>query len=253
MKTLPLKLLPFLFAVANLIIFGLGYSSLSHAQDDLDDDSDAAVTTGIEDREQLGPQALMIEGTEKVLAMITENKQRWEDDPEYRKEQIDTLFLPNMDFRAMSKLVLGGNWRKMNDEQRDRFVEGFKSLLVRTYAKSLAQYSDEEVRYLPFREGRDPEKRALVRSEVVRSSGPSIPVNYRLRYKPSDGWKIYDLDIEGISLVTNYRTSMRRNIASKGIDRVIQSLEERANSADSDELDDEFQEEIKKASANKAT
>lgn len=237
--------------IAMLSSLMLTVLSVAHAQDAVvvDGDDDTDDVTEISDRRTLGPQELMIEGTEKVLDMITNNRDKWEADPEYRKQQIDALFLPSMDFRAMSKLVLGGNWRQMNKAQRERFVEGFKSLLVRTYAKSLSQYSDEEIRYLPFRPGRDPEKRAMVRSEIIRASGPAIPVNYRLRYKPQDGWKIYDLDIEGISLVANYRTSMRRNIASKGIEKVLTSLEERASAGD-DELDDDldggFQEEIKK-------
>jgi phospholipid transport system substrate-binding protein len=132
-----------------------------------------------------------------------------------------------MDFEAMAKLVLGKHWRTATSEQRSRFVGEFKALLIRTYRTSLAEYSDEKVSFLPFREGEQPEKLATVRSEIIRGNGPSIPINYSLRYKKDDGWKVYDIGIEGVSLVTNYRSSFAREINQNGMDYLIESLHRR--------------------------
>ena len=144
------------------------------------------------------------------------------------------LILPHLDFIAMSKLVLGKHWRRADTQQRDEFVQQFRDLLVRTYKTSLMKYSDERIHFLPFRPTDQPEKLAIVRSEIIRGSGPVIPMNYSLRFKPQDGWKVYDIGIEGISLVTNYRSSFAREISQRGIDQLIESLRRKNDSAGDD-------------------
>lgn len=142
-------------------------------------------------------------------------------------QKVKELILPHMDFEAMSKKVLGKHWRKANPDQRKQFVAEFKRLLIRTYETSLSKYSEEKVQFLPFRQGKQPERLAIVKSEIIRSSGPTIPINYNLLKKPGVPWKVYDIGIEGISLVTNYRSSFSREIERNGIDALIQSLKDR--------------------------
>lgn len=177
--------------------------------------------------ERPAPQALVEDVTQKVLAVLKQYKSKAESDPEFLDAKIQELILSQMDFEAMAKLVLGKHWRSASEEQRRQFVDEFRTLLVRTYKTSLLEYTDEKVVFLPFRESEEPNKRALVRSEIIRSNGPSIPIIYSLRYKESDGWKVYDIGIEGVSLVTNYRSSFSRDISQKGMDSLITSLKAR--------------------------
>ena len=177
--------------------------------------------------EKIGPQELVETVTAKVLAVLKEFKSKEKSEPEFLDKKIEELILTQMDFEAMSKLVLGKHWRNASDDQRSRFVDQFRTLLVRTYKTSLIEYTDEKVEFLPFREGDEPDKRAIVKSEIVRSNGPSVPITYSLRYKAEDGWKVYDIGIEGVSLVTNYRSSFSRDITQNGIDHLITNLVEK--------------------------
>lgn len=172
------------------------------------------------------PQALVSTVTQAALDTLKNNKARLQKEPEFLESIINDYILPYMDFTAMAKLVLGQAWKDAANEQREAFEEQFKALLVRTYAKSLREYSDQSIEFLPFEESNQPDRLALVKSKIKRSSGGDIPIDYKLRYKRSDNWKIYDISIEGISLVTNYRNSFAREITQQGIPHLIQSLEE---------------------------
>ncbi len=177
--------------------------------------------------EVVAPQVTVEMAVNNVMTVLKTDKQRLVDDPNFLNTKVEELVLPYMDFVAMSKLVLGKHWRNADKTQRNAFVEQFRQLLVRTYSKSLSGYTDETVAFLPFKAGKTPEKRATVKSEIRRSNGPSIPINYKLRFKESDGWKVYDINVEGISLVTNYRSSFSREVSSKGLNKLISSLQSR--------------------------
>ena len=185
------------------------------------------------------PQEMVETATNNVLAALQEIKVDEGGKADAVNSKVIQLILPHLDFVAMSKLVLAKHWRQANVQQREQFVEQFRNLLVRTYETSLMKYRNEKISFLPFRESDQPEKKAVVRSEVIRSNGPSIPMNYSLRFKPEDGWKVYDIGIEGISLVTNYRSSFSREISQHGIDHLIESLRvrnsENATGAESSE------------------
>ena len=173
------------------------------------------------------PQQLLEQVTGQVLAALRELNHEDSGRAGLVSEKIQQLILPHMDFRAMSKKVLGKHWRNASEDQRTAFVQQFKRLLIRTYETSLSKYREEKVRFLPFRAGKRPDKLAVVKSEIIRSNGPTIPINYSLLKRLDADWKVYDIGIEGISLVTNYRSSFSREIERKGIDALIQSLSER--------------------------
>jgi phospholipid transport system substrate-binding protein len=172
------------------------------------------------------PQTLVQDVTQQILQAIKDNRARL-GDSDFVAQKIEEMIVPHIDQVAMSKLALGKHWRTATPEQRDEFVREFKNLLIRTYKTSLVGYSDQTVDFLPFRTSEDPNKTATVRSVIKRVGGPPVPINYSLRFKPEDGWKVYDIVVEGVSLVTNYRSSFDRDIAAGGMDKLLVSMKQR--------------------------
>ena len=181
----------------------------------------------VEQAEHMHPQQVVESAINEVRATIQQNRARIEQDDTFFLQQIEKYIERYMDFSAMSKLVLGKHWRTASVGQREQFQQQFKRLLVRTYKTSMSEYSDEKIELLPFRASSQPHKRAVVKSAIQRSNGPAVPISYSLRFKESDGWKVYDIGIEGISLITSYRSSFSRDISEKGIDYLIERLKER--------------------------
>lgn len=177
---------------------------------------------------QLAPDALVKETSEKVLAALDANKARYEKEPELVYQLVNDIVLPHMDFKAMSKLALGKFWREANDTQQAEFVDAFKIMLVRTYSKSLTQYSGQTIEYKPYQPPAAGKRTVVVNTEIKQSSGPAIPIDYRL-YTKGGIWKVYDIKIDGISLVTNYRNSFASDIRKVGMDGLIEKLQAKYN------------------------
>lgn len=137
---------------------------------------------------------------------------------------IESVILPRVDFEAFSRLTLARHWRQASDEQRQAFTREFRQLLIRTYASSLAEYSGEKIEYL--KERREEDDRALVNTRIVRPDGPAIPVDYRLRLNGGK-WQVYDIVVDGVSLIINYRSSFQQTIRQQGLDALIRQLSER--------------------------
>jgi phospholipid transport system substrate-binding protein len=125
----------------------------------------------------------------------------------------------------MSQWVLGKNWRNATAQQREQFVEQFRMLLVRTYGTALLEYADEEIEYLPFT-GQQNADNVTVRTEIDQAGVGVIPITYSM-YQSGAGWKVYDISISGVSLVTNYRSTYGSIIRKDGIDRLIHQLADR--------------------------
>ena len=173
----------------------------------------------------MGPDELVRVTSDKVLEAIKQNREQLKSDPKLVYKIVDELVLPHFDFEAMSKLVLGANWRRATPAQQAEFTREFRTLLVRTYAKSLAEYDEQGIRYLPMRPEADPNE-ATVRTEIQPKAGPSIPVDYRLR-KSGTSWKVFDVSIDAVSLVTNYRTTFAQDGQRIGMDGLIKQLQRR--------------------------
>jgi len=169
------------------------------------------------------PDVLIKQTSEKVLSTLESNKEKYKSQPEELSKLVNNIILPHLDFRAMSKLALGKNWRKADNDQQARFVEAFKTMLVRTYSKSLTEYAGQEIKYLPYRPPAEGKRTTKVKTVIDQGSGPEIPIVYSLRIK-DDIWKVYDIKIDGISLVTNYRNSFASDIRKVGIDGLIEQL-----------------------------
>ncbi len=173
--------------------------------------------------ENLGPLELTQTSANRVLKSIRENRAVYESDSEALYAMVDELILKLFDFRTMSLLVLGPNWKSASPEQQDRFVEGFRNLLVRTYSKALLQAGDAEIIWEPL-DLAPGDTRTMVSAQVPTTSGP-IKMNWRLRQLKNVGWRVYDVVVDGISLVTNYRGSYNAEIRKVGLDGLIEKLE----------------------------
>ncbi len=169
------------------------------------------------------PDELIKHTSEKVLSTLEQNKEKYANQPEEIFKLVNDIILPHLDFRAMSKLALGKNWRKANTEQRERFVAAFKTMLIRTYSKSLTEYAGQEIRFLPYHPPAEGKRTTKVKTVIKQDGGPDISIIYSLRIK-NDIWKVYDINIEGISLVTNYRHGFNEDIRKIGIDGLIDKL-----------------------------
>lgn len=173
---------------------------------------------------------LVKETTDRVVNEIQTDREAYVNDEALLYELVNEVVLPHFNFERMSKWVLGRYWREASPEQRERFEREFRRLLVKTYATALTQYSDQEIEYLPVRVRTENED-VLVRTEVRQGGGYTIPITYNM-HRNDDRWMVYDVTIEGVSLVSNYRSSFAGQIRSHGIDRLIAMLAERNQSLD---------------------
>ncbi len=178
------------------------------------------------------PQALVKKASDDMLAALAEHEADLASDPTKIYGLVEEILIPHFDFARMAKLALGKNWHQLDDAQQEKFVEEFRVLLVRTYSTAMLEYTDEEIRFLPFRDDLS-KKRVDVPMEVVQKGGPGIPMTLSLYQKSNDDWKVYDVKIEGISLVTNYRSSFSRDINNGGVDKLIEDLAQRNEKAKS--------------------
>lgn len=166
------------------------------------------------------PDQMVRERTDKIISLLKVNKATYAKDHKKLYAMVQEQVLPYFDFRAMSRLVLGKHWREASESQRDRFASEFRDLLVRTYATALLKYTNEEVVYLPFRSSPD-DKTVMVKTEVKQGGGgPVIQIHYSF-YLTDNAWKVFDVTIEGVSLVTTYRGGYAEKIASAGMDGLI--------------------------------
>jgi len=166
---------------------------------------------------------IVVDTTEQVLKILREEKGTVDRDRAYTI--IDGIIVPHIDFARMAKLALGRYWRTANIGQRKKFVDEFRMLIIRTYATALMEYSDEKVEYLPLKPTRDPDE-VIVQTIIKQSGGASIPVDYNMYFRAKEAWKVYDMSIDGISLVTNYRSSFATEIRKGGLDTLIEKMVE---------------------------
>ncbi|MFI9651339.1 ABC transporter substrate-binding protein [Guyparkeria halopsychrophila] len=167
----------------------------------------------------------LVESTAKaVIAEIRDNRDAVEAEPKTLLEIVDRLLLPHVDSERMTRLVLGRYYRQASAAEREQFTEEFQRLLVRTYAGPLSELGDQEIRIIGTKPG-GADDELVVESEVSGGDLGTVPVAYRMA--PVDGaWKSYDVMVDGISLVNNYRGSFAQKIQRDGIDGLIRTLRE---------------------------
>lgn len=169
-------------------------------------------------------QRFVQQATITIVDELTSQREMLRDDPQALYELVDRHVLPYFDFERMSRLVLGSKrWKGSSPEQRERFVSAFRSLLVRTYAALLNEYQGQPLTYLdPVPRKREDE--IVIPAQIELSGGQAARVEYAMQGTGAD-WKVFDVRVDGVSLVKNYRSSFRSEIARHGIDGLIARLE----------------------------
>ncbi len=179
----------------------------------------------------VAPDALVKSVSNEVLDIVRKDKDIQSGNTKKTLDLVETKVLPHFDFQRMTKLALGREVRKATPDQFKALVEEFHALLVRTYSKALTEYRNQEIIYKPFKMN-PTDTDVRVRTEVRQSGGKPIPLDYYLEKGPT-GWKVYDMEVSGVSLVTNYRSSFAYEIQQGGIDGLIHSLQVKNKSVDS--------------------
>ena len=169
-----------------------------------------------------GPDELVKRTAEDVLAAVKSDKDIQAGDQGKIFALAEEKIVPNFNFDKVSRMVLGKNWTKATPEQKTAFQAEFRSLLIRTYATALSKYRNQAIEYKPFRKASESNV-ASVKTLIIQPGGQPIAVDYTLE-KQADAWKVYDIVIEGVSLVTNYRGQFAQEIRTNGLDSLIKKL-----------------------------
>ena len=175
------------------------------------------------------PDALVKRTAEDVLAIVKSDGDIQAGNHAKIFALAEEKILPNFNFLRVSRLVLGKNWTRATPEQRTDFQKEFRTLLLRTYATALSKYQDQTIEFLPLRMV-DDAKTASVKTKIIQSGGQPIAVDYSLA-REEDAWKVYDIVIEGVSLVTNYRGQFSQEVRKNGLDSLIVKLTNKNASA----------------------
>jgi phospholipid transport system substrate-binding protein len=169
-----------------------------------------------------GPDVLVKKTAEDVLAVVKRDADIQAGNQQKIFALAEEKILPNFDFERVSRLVLGKNWSVATPEQKTAFQTEFRTLLLRTYATALSKYKNQTIEYKPFRMA-DGATTADVKTQIVQKGGQPIEVNYSLA-KQGDNWKVFDIVIEGVSLVTNYRSQFAEEVRQNGLDSLNKKL-----------------------------
>lgn len=173
------------------------------------------------------PQALVMKTTEKVLAEIQAKKQELSNNPSKIYPMVDEILLPRFDFKLISRLTLGDNWKTATDAEKEAFIKEFRELLVRTYATALLNYSGQEIEYPPVN-SQPNSKKVKVRTRVKNAGASAVPIDYSLYMsKAKQEWKVYDITIDGVSLVSTYRSNFGSQIRRNKLAGLIADLKQK--------------------------
>lgn len=171
------------------------------------------------------PEVLIRNTVDEVLAIVKRDKDIQAGNKKKVNELVDAKVLPHFNFTHMTRLAVGKNWRNATPEQKKNLEMEFRNLLVRTYATAFTTYQDQEVEVKPLKMANDATE-VTIKTSILNKGKPPLPVNYDME-KTASGWKVYDLSIEGVSLVTNYRGTFAEQIQKSGIDGLIKMLVEK--------------------------
>lgn len=177
------------------------------------------------------PDEVVKTAVERVQTLISKNHAQYKADSAAFYKVVDTEIVPHFDVRQISQLVLGKNWKTANEEQRTRFGNAFKDMLIRSYANAMLEYHDSvKPEWKPLRMAPDA-KDAVVKSNLLRPNKPPVAIDFRMRLTEG-GWKIYDIAVEDISLITNFRGQISGEIKRSSLDDVIKRMESGTYAAD---------------------
>ena len=188
----------------------------------------AAINPSIE-----APDVLLQKATVKMLRSINTHRSEIKKSPAKLKSLVEEIILPHLDFISASKMVMGKYWRRAEKAQKIKFIKQFRLLLLRFYSSALSEYlngndknlREDLIRYFPI-DLEEGDTSLTVRAELQPDTGEAIPIRYRM-HLTKKGWKIYDVSVEGISMITTYKNNFANQFKTQGIDALIASLEEK--------------------------
>jgi phospholipid transport system substrate-binding protein len=170
----------------------------------------------------VAPDALIKSISDDVIGIVKNDRDIKAGDRSKINALVDAKVLPHFNFARMTALAMGRNWNKANAAQRESLVNEFRNLLVRTYSGALSTYRDEVIEFKPLRAAAA-DTDVTVRTQVKRPGSAPVSIDYSME-KVAGGWKVYDVVVGGVSLVTNYRDSFNAEIRASGVDGLIKSI-----------------------------
>ena len=173
-------------------------------------------------QQELAPDQLVQKITDEVLASVKSDKDLAAGDKQKALKLAEDKILPYIDFEHATRLAVGRAWSQATPEQKKKLVGEFRSMLVRTYSNGIGAYQGQTLKVLPARGKADPED-TTVRTQFVRPGGQPLPIDFAMR-KTDKGWKVYDITVEGVSLVLTYRSEFDAVVKQEGIDGLIKRL-----------------------------
>lgn len=180
---------------------------------------------GVVHAAEMAPDALVKETAQDVLAIIKKDKDIQAGSQKKLHDLVEAKVLPHFNFKLMTQYAVGKFWRQATPAQQETLANEFRTLLVRTYSTSLSAYKNQTIEYKPFKM-QPGDTDVTVKTQVVQPGGQPVPIDYSLQ-KEASGWKVYDVVVDNVSLVTNYRGSFGTEIRQSGIDGLIKTLTEK--------------------------
>ena len=174
---------------------------------------------------QTAPDVLVKQVTEEVLEIVRKDRDIQNGNAKKAIELVDAKVIPHFNFQHMTALAVGKDWRKASPQQQQQLTSEFKTLLVRTYSNALTSYKNQTVVYKPSKMQAG-DTSVVVRTEVVQPGSKPVQLDYSLE-KQGDAWKVYDVVVAGVSLVTNYRDTFKQEVSNTGLDGLITMLSNR--------------------------
>ena len=172
--------------------------------------------------QEIAPDQLVQKITDEVLAAIKSDKQLAAGDKQKALKLAEEKVLPYIDFEEATRLAVGRTWAQASPEQKKRLVSEFRNMLVRTYSNAIESYQGQTLKVLPSRGKQDPQD-TTVRTQFIRAGGQPLPIDFQMR-KTEKGWKVFDIAVEGVSLVLTYRSEFDAVVKQEGIDGLIKRL-----------------------------
>ncbi|HUQ73971.1 MAG TPA: ABC transporter substrate-binding protein [Burkholderiales bacterium] len=173
-------------------------------------------------QQDIAPDQLVQKITDEILAAVKSDKQLAAGDRQKAVKLAEEKVLPYVDFEQSTRLAVGRAWSQATPEQKKKLVAEFRNMLVRTYSNAVESYQGQTLKVLPSRGKQDPED-TTVRAQFIRAGGQPLPIDFAMR-KTDKGWKVYDITVEGVSLVLTYRSEFDAVVKQEGIDGLIKRL-----------------------------
>jgi len=191
-----------------------------------------AVFSSLATAQETAPDVLVKGITTEVIEIIKQDKEIQAGNPKKIADVVESRILPHFSFTRMTQIAVAVNWRRATPEQQKVLTDEFKTLLVRTYSNALALYRDQVIQFKPLRM-RPGDADVTVKSEIRQRGAQPVTLDYDMEKTPA-GWKVYDVKVSGVSLITNYREEFAAQVRESGIDGLIKTLVSKNRGAKSD-------------------